>query len=75
MKAYIKILKKSKINMTNDIKYYIIMRLLCVFDIKKMSEEDYYYSLYIICYFYNKISQSKKIYTTLEKIIDEMEVV
>lgn len=74
MKSYIRILKKAKINITNDIIYYIIMRLLCVFNIKNMNEEDYYYSLYIMCYFYNKISKSKNVYTTLEKLIDEMEL-
>ena len=72
MKSYIKILKGANINMTCDIIYYIVMRLLCVFNINKMSKEDYYYSLYMICYFYNSISGSQNVYKTLEKIIDEM---
>lgn len=75
MESYIKILKKAKINMNDEIKYYIVMRLLCVFNINNMSEEDYYYSLYIVCYFYNKINESKNIYATLEEAIDEMEAV
>ena len=75
MKSYIKILKKAKINMTSDIKYYLVMRLLCVFNINDMSLEDYYYSLYMVCYLYDKFSNNKNVYAILYDIIDEMEVV
>ena len=75
MKTYIKILKKTNIDITNDIIYYIIMRLLCVFNINEMDKEDYYYSLYMICYFYNELSKANNVYSILEKIIDEMEII
>lgn len=75
MIAYIEILKNNKICISNDIKYYIFMRLLCVFNIKTMSENDYYYSLYMLCYFYEKFSCRNDTYSIMEHIIDEMEVV
>ena len=75
MKSYLKILINNKINMKNDIIYYIIMRLLCVFNINEMSKEDYYYSLYMICYFYDMLMQSQNVYESLNNIIDEMEEV
>ena len=70
---YIKILKKNNIVVNADIKYYIIMRLLCVFDINKMEKNDYYYSLYLVCFFYSNIKSN--FYLDIEKIINEMESV
>ena len=32
------------------------MRLLCVFNIKNMDKIDFYYSLYLVVYFYKNIN-------------------
>lgn len=68
---YLNMLEENKILIEEEIKYFIIMRLLCVFNIKKMSKKDYYYSLYLICYFYSNIK--KDTYSSIRKIICEME--
>ncbi len=68
---YINILKKKNINISSDIKYFIIMRLLCVFDINKMSSNDYYYSIFLVCYFYLKMDDD--FYKSINLIINEME--
>ena len=70
---YLKILEKNNIKINEEIKYYIIMRLTCVFDIRKMEKIDYYYSLYMICYFYKNINEN--VYKSMIKIINEMDVV
>lgn len=70
---YLNILKSNNIYISPNIKYYIIMRLLCVFDIRKMDKRDYYYSLYLVCYFYKNINSS--FYDSIFKIINEMECI
>ena len=70
---YIEILKKNDILIEEEIKYYIIMRLLCVFNIKKMDKIDFYYSLYLIVYFYKNINGN--FYESINKIIEDMECV
>lgn len=68
---YLKMLKNNDIGIDKDIKYYILMRLLCVFDIRKMDNLDYYYSLFLVVYFYKKITNN--FYKDIEMIINEME--
>lgn len=68
---YIDILKKNDILIEEEIKYYIIMRLLCVFNIKKMDKIDFYYSLYLVVYFYKNINGN--FYESINKIIEDME--
>lgn len=70
---YISIIRKNNIKITDEIKYFIIMRLLCIFDIRKMSYNDFYYSLYLVCFFYKNIS--KNFYISIENILNEMESV
>ena len=70
---YIEILKKNDILIEEEIKYYIIMRLLCVFNIKKMDKIDLYYSIYLIVYFYKNINGN--FYESINKIIEDMECV
>ena len=71
--GYLEILKKNNIHIGKEIKYYIIMRLLCVFNIRKMLKKDYYYSLYLVCYFYKNIGDD--FYRSISDIINEMECV
>lgn len=68
---YINILKKNNIIIDSTIKYYIVMRLMCVFNINKMSKNDYYYSLFLMCYFY--VSIGDDFYNSIVNIINEME--
>ena len=68
---YIDILKKNNIIIDSTIKYYIIMRLMCVFNINQMSKNDYYYSLFLVCYFYVNIGDD--FYNSIANIINEME--
>lgn len=75
VKSYINILKNYKVSISKNIIYFIVMRLLCVFDINKMSDEDYYYSLYLICYLYDALIDSRDVYLSLNNIIDEMGVI
>ena len=66
-------LEKNDILIEEEIKYYIIMRLLCVFNIKKMDKIDLYYSIYLIVYFYKNINGN--FYESINKIIEDMECV
>lgn len=68
--SYLEILKKNNIRIGKEIKYYIIMRLLCVFNVRKMLKKDYYYSLYLVCYFYKNIDNN--FYKSISYIINEM---
>lgn len=70
---YINILKKNNIKIGEEIKYYIVMRLLCVFNIKNMEKKDFYYSLYLVVYFYKNINSN--FYESINKIIGDMECV
>ena len=59
---YIRILKKNNIKIEDSIRYFIVMRLLCVFDIRTMDKDDYFYSFYLVHYFYmhtNNINYKK----------------
>lgn len=70
---YLDILKRNNILINEEIKYYILMRLLCVFNIQKMNKLDYYYSLFLVCYFYKNINGN--FYKSIKKIINEMECI
>ncbi len=69
---YINILKKNNIIINSEIKYYIVMRLMCVFNINTMEKSDYYYSLFLICYFYSNITDD--FYGSVTNIVQEMGV-
>ena len=70
---YLDILKKNNILIEEEIKYYIIMRLLCIFNITKMDNLDFYYSLFLVSYFYKNINGN--FYESISKILGEMECV
>ena len=72
---YIKILNENKIYIGNNIKYYIVMRLLCVFDIEKMEYDDYFYSIFLVEYFYYLFNdKSSNALSILEKMLIELEM-
>lgn len=73
---YIQILKNNNIFIDEKIKYYIIMRLLCVFNIENMESIDYYYSIYLVSYIYGVFKdKSKNVLPIIEKMLLEMEVI
>lgn len=56
--------------------YFIIMRILCVFNLNEMEEEDKVYAIFIMITFINIISDCKNcgILTAIEKFIVDLEV-
>ena len=56
---YLKMLKRKGLKITDEIIYFFIMRILCVFDLKQMEEIDQIYCLYFIHIVY-KMKQSNK---------------
>lgn len=73
IKEYIEMLEELNIKIEKEIIYFLVMRILCVFNIKEMEEKDYYYSIYMIHYLYNSISGD--VYTSLKTIINNMELI
>ena len=57
IKDYLLMLKEENVPINEEIKYYLIMRLLCVFNINKINLIDYYYILYLIHFIYNYIQE------------------
>ena len=73
MKEYIKMLQEVHIKISKEIIYFLIMRVLCIFDIRTMEEKDYFYSIFILHYLYRNISND--IYTSLRNIVDNFDVI
>ena len=67
IEEYLKILKKHDIFLNNDLFNYIVMRLLCVFDIRNMEKIDSYYIIYLINYF-NQILKDDVIENLLKMV-------
>lgn len=72
IKDYLNMLKSNNIIINKDIIYYIVMRLLCVFDIRSMEETDQIYSIYLICYFSKIITDSDDVANDLYKMVDKL---
>ena len=72
IKDYLKMLKNNNIIIDKTIIYYIVMRLLCVFDIRNMDEIDQIYSIYLVCYFYKIIYNSEDILNDLYNFINRI---
>lgn len=73
MKEYIKIIETLEINIGKEIIYFLLMRILCIFDIRTMTKEDYFYSIFILHYLYENISED--VYTSLKNIIDNFDII
>ena len=74
MKEYIKVLKKNNIQISKDIIYFLIMRILCIFNLNEMEEMDKIYSLLIMITIFEiiKNSEEKNVIYEIEKIIDNL---
>ena len=68
MQEYIKMLEKLHIKISKEIIYFLTMRILCIFDIRTMEKRDYFYSIFILHYLYETISNNT--YDTLKKTIN-----
>lgn len=73
MKEYIKMIETLEINIGKEIIYFLLMRILCIFDIRTMTKEDYLYSIFILHYLYENISED--VYTSLKNIIDNFDII
>lgn len=70
---YLKILKEARVPNLSNMKYYFIMRLLTVFDIRTMEKKDYFYSVFLVHYFYKNITDD--FYSSIVKLINGMDTV
>lgn len=68
MKEYIKILKANDVQIHKDFIYFIIMRILCIFNLNEMEEKDKIYSFLIMITLFKIIKDLKE-----ENIINEIE--
>ena len=73
MKEYIKMIETLEIDIGKEIIYFLLMRILCIFDIRTMTKEDYFYSIFILHYLYENISED--VYTSLKNIIDNFDII
>ena len=63
-------------SISSDVKYYIIMRLLCVFNIEEMEYNDYFYSIYLVEYFYYLFNKNdSNVLLIFENMLSNMGVV
>ncbi len=63
MKEYIRILRANNMQISKDFIYFIIMRILCIFNLNNMEEKDKIYSFLIMLTIFenNKKIKKKKI--------------
>ncbi len=54
----------------DDLVYYILMRLLTIFDIDKYDDNDKYYSLFLFVYFYIEMKINRKTFKEIVRGID-----
>lgn len=73
IKEYIEMLENLNVKIGKEFIYFLAMRILCIFDIRTMSKEDYFYSIFILHYLYENILDD--IYTSLTNIVDNFDVI
>ena len=71
IKEYINMLKNLNIEIQKEVIYFFTMRILCVFDIRTMDENDYFYSIFILHYLYKNLSYN--IYESIINIMNKFE--
>lgn len=67
---YIEMLKKIDIEINNEIIYFLAMRVLCVFNLNEMEEQDFFYSIFILHFLYQNISNDG--YKSFNDIIEKL---
>ncbi len=71
IKEYIEMLENLNVKIGRKFIYFLAMRILCIFNISKMEEKDYFYSIFILHYLYENISDD--VYDSLKTIINKFE--
>lgn len=71
IKEYIEMLENLNVKIGKEFIYFLAMRILCIFNISKMEEKDYFYSIFILHYLYENISDD--VYDSLNTIINKFE--
>lgn len=71
IKEYIEMLENLNVKIGKEFIYFLAMRILCIFNISKMKEKDYFYSIFILHYMYKNISYD--VYDSLNTIINKFE--
>lgn len=71
IRDYLNMLIDERVPITDNIKYYLVMRILCVFNINKFNKQEYYYSLYLLHYIYNFIQEDAL--ESLVELLDQMD--
>lgn len=69
LNEYVKIFIKNNIVVGEELKYYIVMRILCIFNIREMEEIDTIYSLFCVGMFLKLESKEKNILSNMELMI------
>ena len=73
IKEYIEMLEDLNVKIGKEFIYFVVMRILCIFDIRTMTKGDYFYSIFILHYLYENISED--VYTSLKNIIDNFDII
>ena len=73
IEKYIAMLEELNINVGREIIYFLVMRILCVFDIRTMEEHDYMYSLFILHFLYDNIDDN--VYNSLRNILEKIKII
>ena len=70
LNEYLEIFVKNNIAVGEELKYYILMRILCIFNIREMEEIDTIYSLFCVGMFLKFPEKEKNILSNMELMIN-----
>lgn len=70
---YLEMLNRNNLRLDNDIVYFLIMRILCIFDINKMSEFDKVYCIYFVHIIYELRTLGSLIERNIVDLINNMD--
>ncbi len=75
MKEYIKKLKDNKIIIHKNCVYFIMMRILCIFNLNEMEDKDKAYSILIMISIFEKLKKlnEENVLSDIERFIDNLE--
>lgn len=71
LNEYLKIFTKNYIFVGEELKYYIVMRILCIFNIREMEEIDTIYSLFCVGMFLKLEGKEKNILNNIELMLKD----
>ncbi len=68
---YLNVFKNNNVKISNELKYYIIMRILCIFNIREMEELDIMYSFLCVGIIYNLLEEDTNALDIIETTLLE----